>query len=440
MRNGKRAIACVGGIVLLATCAWPQQLSKMDRDNVRAMMDAVASDVRKHYYDPTLHGVDWDAKVDEARKKIDQSSTVGMALSHIAAALDTLDDSHTFFLPPPRTIRYDYGVEYQMVGNKCFVTAVRPQSDADVKGVKPGDEILTVNTYNPTRDTLWKIRYVFSALRPQPSLQLSLKNPAGVPRQVEVATKFHQGKLVTDLTFADGGSDVFNIIRQEESQDHLMRARYANVGEQLLIFKLPEFAFTPIEVGAMIGRARKYPNLILDLRGNPGGDVDTLAQLVGGMFDKDVKIADRVGRKENKPQIAKGSHDPFKGKLIVLVDSQSASAAEIFARVMQIEKRGEVYGDRTSGSVMESRHYPEKIGSDVVKYFGVSVTDADLIMTDGKSLEHAGVTPDRLLIPSASAVAAGRDPVLAAAAQALGVTLSSEDAGKLFPYEWSPDN
>ena len=61
-------------------------------------------------------------------------------------------------------------------------------------------------------------------------------------------------------------------------------------------------------------------------------------------------------------------------------------------------------------------------------------------MSDGKSLEHVGVTPDRLLLPSANAVAAGRDPVLAAAAQELGVNLSSEQAGKLFPYEWAPEN
>ena len=164
--------------------------------------------------------------------------------------------------------------------------------------------------------------------------------------------------------------------------------------------------------------------------------METLQYFAGDMFDKDVKIADRVGRKESKPQVAKGSHNSFTGKLVVLVDSKSASAAELFAKLMQIEKRGIVLGDHSSGHVMESRRYSEKTGLNTVVFFGVSVTDADLIMTDGKSLEHVGVTPDELILPTAADLASGRDPVMAQAAELLGVKMRPEDAGKLFPYEW----
>ena len=85
---------------------------------------------------------------------------------------------------------------------------------------------------------------------------------------------------------------------------------------------------------------------------------------------------------------------------------------------------------------MESRHYSEQTGSGTVIFYGVSITDADLIMSDGKSLEHTGVTPDEVLLPSAVDLATGRDPVLARAAELLGVKMSPEDAGKFFPYEW----
>ena len=119
-----------------------------------------------------------------------------------------------------------------------------------------------------------------------------------------------------------------------------------------------------------------------------------------------------------------------------MIDSESGSASEIFARVMQLEKRATVLGDRSAGAVMVSRYYPRQIGLDVVAFFGSSITEADLIMTDGKSLEKIGVVPDETILPSADDIAAGRDTVLARAAALLGAKLDAAEAGKMFPFEW----
>lgn len=79
----------------------------------------------------------------------------------------------------------------------------------------------------------------------------------------------------------------------------------------------------------------KSANLILYLRGNGGGYVVTLERLAGYFVDKDTKIADLKGRKEMKPQMAKSKgRDTFNGKVIVLIDANSGSAAEIFARFL----------------------------------------------------------------------------------------------------------
>jgi carboxyl-terminal processing protease len=425
--------------LVLVAQGWPQQqISSLDRDRAQEMLKVVADEVRKHYYDATMHGVDWDAKVAEAKQKIEKTNSMNMALSEIAVVLASLNDSHTFFLPPQHSNRFDYGWEYQMVGEHCFVTQVRPRSDAEAKGVKPGDEIMLLDGYRPDRDNLWKMQYTFSVLRPQPGFRLGLQDPAGNQRQVDVLARIREGKRVTDLT-AGAGNDIWNVVREQENSEHLMRARYAERGDQLIVLKVPEFIFSVTEVDNMIDKVRKYPALIVDLRGNPGGSVETLKNLVGGLFDKDVKIADRVGRKETKPEVAKAGRHPFSGKLVVLVDSRSASAAELFARVIQLEKRGVVVGDRTSGSVMEARHYNEKIGVDTVLFYGASVTESDLVMTDGKSLEHKGVTPDETVLPSAADLAAGRDPVMARAAELLGVKVTPEEGGKFFPYEWPPE-
>lgn len=423
-------VLCLGG-----THSWPQKITKMERSQVLDMLQQISPDIQKHYYDPKFHGVDWAAQVAEATKKIDAADSMPRAVTAVASAVTSLDDSHTFFLPPAYAAHFDYGWQGQMVGDRCFVMQVRPGSDAEKKGLKPGDELMAINGFTPTRDDFWKMQYVFKMLRPQPSLVLDVRDPAGQQRRLEILTKIVPQQRILNMTGTEGSFNVWDEIRQEENEDHLGRARFNSVGD-VGILKLPSFMFDISDVDRMMGWARKDKALVIDLRGNPGGYVKTLQYLIGATFEKEVKIGDRVGRSDHKPMIAKPHDHSFTGKLVVLVDSKSASAAELFARVVQLEKRGTVMGDRSSGSVMEAKRYSYSGGTDTVIYFGASITDADIVMTDGKSLEHTGVTPDEVVLPSAADLADGRDPVLAHAVETLGGKLTPEAAGKLFPYEW----
>ena len=83
-----------------------------------------------------------------------------------------------------------------------------------------------------------------------------------------------------------------------------------------------------------------------------------------------------------------------------------------------------------------TRQIALRMGADTIVPYGVSVTDADMAMSDGKSLEHSGVVPDELLLPTAEDIAAGRDPVLAHAAGLVAVDLDPKKAGSMFPLEW----
>ena len=170
------------------------------------------------------------------------------------------------------------------------------------------------------------------------------------------------------------------------------------------------------------------------MRGNGGGYIKTELYLTGYFFDHDVKVGDETQRKHVKERIAKSLKEKFYGgDLIVLLDSNSASASEVFSRVIQIEKRGKIVGDVSAGAVMASLFYVMSNSRGDWSFgkwsvFGVSVTVGDLIMSDGNRLEGIGVIPDKPVGPSAVALFEKDDPVLAYATSLFGTQLTAEKA------------
>jgi C-terminal processing protease CtpA/Prc len=318
------------------------------------------------------------------------------------------------------------------------VVAVKPGSDAEAKGIKPGDLVVSVDGFKPTRKELWKMEYYYYQLSPRPGMRLVVQSPGQEPRQVDVAAKVRPEKRVLELSGKNATFDVNELIRESEDFAQLRRHRFQKLAGGVVIWKLPTFSFEPEQVDSIMGEhVRGNGALILDLRGNRGGYVVTLERLAGYFFDRDIKIADRKGRKEMKPMIGKTrGKDIFTGKLIVLVDSKSASASELFARLVQLEKRGVVLGDTSAGAVMQSIFHQQEMGVNTIVMYGTSITDADVIMGDGKSLEHTGVQPDESLRPTGEDVAKMRDPVLARAAELVGIKLDPAKAGAMFPIEW----
>jgi len=427
------SIVLATAVVFLATI--PQKplpaqkkISNYDRETAEQMLRVIRDHVKQYYYEPTYHGVDLDARYKVYEAKINEASNRGAAFTDIAAYLSALHDSHTFFIPPDRSAIFDYGFRMEVIGNKSYITNLRPGSDAAAK-LHAGDEVLGLNHFNVNREDFGDLSYFLSELSPQLGVTLELRDTAGL-----VSTQFVKTR-VEGRPLAINGNLAFEIyLQHRESPQHLMRGRSQEIGDAL-IWKVPGFFESDGEVDHMIDLARKHKFLIIDLRGDLGGSPEMLARMVSGLMDHDVKITTRVSRSGTKPVIAKTrGKSTFSGKLIVLVDSLSASASEVFARTVQLEHRGFILGDRTSGRVMETKIYPLHFPAE----YALAITDANLIMNDGRSLEGVGVTPDVVVLPTAADLAAGLDPALTKAAELCGVKLDPVAAGKLFPFEWAP--
>lgn len=405
---------------------------KADRERAVNMVEAIEGIIRDSYYDPRFQGIDLDEHFAKVRERLETAESYGQTFAIIAQSLLDFHDSHTYFLPPTLTTTFDYGWRMQAVGDRCYVVGVEPASDAAAKGLRPGDQLLKLQLTTPTRATMWRTKYQFYSLYPQPVVRVVVRSPAGAQREIIVEAKITKRPPVIEL-----GPQHFN--RPITIYGDTVKVERESVRiREVALWKLPSFEFPAADVDHLVDGATLHASsLILDLRGNSGGYIDTLERLASRLFLRDVTLGERIGRKAMAPIVARTKR-PFTGRLLVLVDSDTSSAAEILARAVQLEGRGIVIGDRTAGRVMQSHLVPVPIPADrgAVMLFFVSVTDADVFMKDEKSLEHVGVTPDALRLPAPEDLAAGRDPVLAYAASLLGVNLDPQSAGAMFPIQW----
>lgn len=308
-----------------------------------------------------------------------------------------------------------------MIGDRCFVTDVRPDTDAAQK-LHAGDQLLSLDGYAVNANDLRQLGYYLNVLAPKKITSLTVRDPEGNARRADVESKVRKG-------YWTGG-----IVRMEmETEQHLLRSRTIEQG-RVLFWKLPAL-IAGEGIDHAFALARKHDALILDLRGSFGRDDEVLTSMVGSVFDRDVTIGRKVTRNDEEPWVAKSrGRDAFGGQLVVLIDSGTTSAAEVFARVVQLEHRGTIVGDHSAGSVMESTSHLLNEGP---TYYAVHVSVAKPVMADGQSLEKVGVTPDLIVLPTAADLAVGRDPALARAAELAGVKL--DPAANMFPFEWAPD-
>lgn len=392
------------------------------------ILDFIDSTIRNYYYDPNYRGIDLDAHFKSFREKLKQSKSDQESMVILAASLLEFNDSHTKFLPPAFEERLDPGWAMMMIGESCVITKVDPQSDAEKQGLKAGDIVLSIDGAQPLRKDLWKIEYLFHYLNPLKVRQLVVQSPGENPRAVTAAVRAEKFRLPTD-------DDILREYKQARQRNVEMVYR---ISDDVGLWKIPDFEdYDDKGIDQLLKNIKGYKKLILDLRGNLGGYSSVASAVLSCLFTREVKAVEMKDRKNSKPQMVKPhKKGAFEGELVALVDSKSSSAAEVVARVLQLEKRGKVVGDRTAGKVIGSQFFRSRYTTPtaVVRFsswYGVQVSIVDLIMSYGKSLEGVGVQPDELLLPKSEDIVGKRDPVLARAATTLGADLDPAKAWAL---------
>lgn len=424
-------IPVLGMLAVLCPRASGQE-SKSDAREVKAnrtiglkTLDLVRTVLVEGYYDRKYHGIDLGTRFKAAEEEIKRLDKNWQINRVIAQVLLDFKDSHTIYIPPPQTHRVDYGITMMMIGGNCLITYVESGSDAASKKLSVGDEILEVNGVVPNRNDLPTLEYLLYLLDPQTELRLKTKRVSdGAFHDLTIKAAF----------LTENQLRAKRKLLKEEVQSKPFYC--SELSDGLKACKLVTFMVDPSTIDKMMKEAHGYDRLILDLRGNSGGYIDSAIRLVSHFFDKDVKVGDSKTRIDKIERIAKGRKGKaFSGEVSVLIDSESASSSEIVARTLQIEKRGKIIGDRSSGAVMaavviplEPRTWPYNFPFPISF---MNVTVSDFVMSDGARLESIGLMPDLPAIPRPQAYPAGHDPVLAYAAAQMGVTILAAKAGEL---------
>jgi carboxyl-terminal processing protease len=154
-------------------------------------------------------------------------------------------------------------------------------------------------------------------------------------------------------------------------------------------------------------------NLIIDLRNNGGGYIDAAVDIASYFLPKDALVVTEKRGKDKREQeityMSKGYPlltDIHDIKVVILVNRNTASAAEILSAALREHNIAVLVGEKTfgKGSVQEFLHITDSLS--------LKVTVARWYTPHGVSLSGNGLDPDYVVVPTLENSGNGRDPVL----------------------------
>ena len=284
-------------------------------------------------------------------------------------------DGYSHFLDPDSFKEMEIGTKGEFGGlgieigiRDDALTVISPidGTPAEKAGVKAGDKIVKIDG-DSTRDV---------------TLADAVKKLRGRPRTSVNLTVYREGeeKLLD-----------FKIVRAIIKLKSIKKAEIINCN--IGYVRLVEFQEkTASELERQIVRLKKegMEGLILDIRNNPGGLLDSAYDVSDKFLPEGSVIVSLQGRTEsmNKVFKASGKNNFTDFPIVVLVNEGSASASEIVAGAMQDNKRGVIVGMTTFGKGSVQTIIPLKDGS------AVRLTTSAYYTPSGRSLMDKGIVPD----------------------------------------------
>ncbi len=244
---------------------------------------------------------------------------------------------------------YGFGFSYFKLKNQIYIGKVFKNSPADKKGLSFGYKILKINNISPDSIPLKRLK---NYLKGKKHIKLRISNCKNDTIQCSLTADTIYLSNILYTIYADTVAYIkINSFTSGISQK--FRDYLSNI------------------------KSKKINNLVIDLRNNSGGLIKEAYSILDAFFPKGILLFTIEKNNSQKNKFIATDYYTGKGlKLIVLVNKNTASAAELFAGVIQDYDRGIIIGSKT---------------------FGKAVVQNDILLENGGVLH---ITTKRVILPS----------------------------------------
>jgi len=411
--------------------------------------DKVWSTINDYYFDPTFNGLNWNVIRTEFRSRIINLKSDFELHQIIQEMINRFNRSHFYVILPEafeeienakieikrkeaerkkadslmdnvadspenqqenldqNEIFYKYGVliDLRIIGNEVVITDLVKDSNAAKAGLRQGYILEKINGVS-LKDLMYRIenyKYSANSLKKQmPKILLSFLE-GEADSEVELSFLNETNQPMTTIVKREGiKGELVSILKNLPEQLVVFEKKSLNEKTGYIKFNL--FAFPVLnKFCEALTEFKNKESLVIDLRGNMGGAISVLWGLSGLLTNKTIILGTEIKRNGRDPHVIRPMPKNYKGGIVILVDGQSVSAAEIFASGLQENKRATIIGERTAGEALPALSVALPTGGSFIYPF------ASFQSPKGVILEGKGVEPTFSIPLERRSLLEGRD-------------------------------